>query len=248
MVASVPSFKKENISADSFGRIDRVVTPTKGIQVTNPTQSPNLYNHLVISVTCSPVKSLVDGRSKRKVNVGKAAKFEELKVVVLYGKSKKELDKRYITIQRVRSRDIPPSYGIRTQSRATSRVAPTNTHTFQLTIRLVCSGTHHVIFRYGCGETTHTITVQGQPQNGARVRKGPDWGPETERRVQQNRGGGNQGFYQTETRPEIGSVYNDPYYTQSLDESGWLTVSDNVFGQCQYKWGVDEEYELELCV
>ena len=82
MVASVPSFKKENISADSFGEIVRVVT-SRGIQVTNPTQSQNLYNHLVISVTCSPVK-LVDGRSKRKVNVGKAGKCEELEVVVLY--------------------------------------------------------------------------------------------------------------------------------------------------------------------
>ena len=212
MVASVPSFKKENISADSFGGIDCVVTPTKGIHVNNLTQSPK--PHLVISITCSPdnVKSLVDGRSKRKVNVGKAAKCEELEVVVLYGKSKKELDKRCITIQQVQSRDIPPSYGIRTQSLATSQhVAPTNTHTFQATIRLVCSGTHHVIFRYGYGETTHTITVQGKPQNGARVRKGPDWEPETERRFQQNHAGGNQGIHQTDynaTRPEIGSVFN----------------------------------------
>ena len=248
MVASVPSFKKENISWNSFGGIACVVTPTKGIQVTNPTQSPKLKkNHFVISVTCFPVKSLVDGRSKRNVNVRKAAKFEELEVVVLYGKSKKELDKRCITIQRVQSRDIPPILGIRTQSRAASRVAPTNTHTFQAAIRFLCSGTHHVIFRFGYGETTHTITVQGQPRNGVRVRKGPDWGPHSERRVQQNRAGGKHGFYQTETRPEIGSVYNDPYSTQSLDRSGWLTVSD-FFGPCQYKWGVDEEYELELCV
>ena len=92
----------------------------------------------------------------------------------------------------------------------------------------------------------HTITVQGQPQNGERVRKGPDWGPETELRVQQNRAGGNQGFHQAgynRIRPasdEIGSVYK-----QLLDGSGWLTVSDGCFGQClQYKWGVDEE----LCV
>ena len=41
MVASVTSFKKENISADSFGEIDCVVSPTKGIQVINPTQSQN---------------------------------------------------------------------------------------------------------------------------------------------------------------------------------------------------------------
>ena len=208
----------------------------------NLTQSPNLYNHLVISVTYSPVK-LVDGRSKRKVIVGKAGECEELEVVVLYGKSKKELDKRCITIQRVRSPDIPPNFGV---SRATSQhVAPTNTHTFQATIRLVCSGTHHVIFRYGCGETTHTFTVQGQPHNGVRVRKGPDWGPQTERRVQQNRLGANQGFHQADyntTRPEIGSVYNDPYYTQSLDGSGWLTVSDNVFGRCRYMWGIDKKY------
>ena len=255
MVASVPSFKKENVAVDSFGGIDRVVSPTKGIQVTNPTQSQYLYNHLVISVTCSPdnVESLIDGRSKRNVNVRKAAKFEELEVVVLYGKSKKELDKRCITIQRVQSPDISPILGIKTQSRAASRVAPTNTYTFQATIRLVCSGTHHVIFRYGYGETTHTFTVQGQPQNGVRVRKGPDWGPETERRFQQNRGGrasGKKGFYQADyntTRPasaEIGSVYN--IYK---DGNGWLTVSDGCFVQrLQYKWGVDEEYELELCV
>ena len=257
MVASVPSFKKDNISADSFGGIDRVVTPTKGIQVTNPTQSQNLYNHLVISVTCSPdnVKSLVDGRSKRNVNVRKAAKFEELEVVVLYGKSKKELDKR-ITIQQVQSPDISPILGIKTQSRVASQhVAPTNTHTFQATIRLVCSGTHHVIFRYGYGETTHTFTVQGQPQNRERVRKGPDWGPETERRFQQNRAGANQGLYQADyntTRPansEIGSVYNKHRHNLSLDGSGWLTVLDGCFGQhLQYKWGIDEEYELELCV
>ena len=116
MVASVPSFKKENISTDSFGEIDCVVTP-RGIQVTNSTQSQNLYNHLVISVTCSPVK-LVDGRSKRKVNVGKAGECEELEVVVLY---EKELDKRCITIQQVQTPDIPPFLGIGTQSRATSR-------------------------------------------------------------------------------------------------------------------------------
>ena len=241
MVASVPSF---NTSGNSLGGIVRVVTPTKGIQVTNPTQSQNLYNPLVISITCSPVK-LVDDRSKRNVYVRKAAKFEELEVVVLYGKSKKEMDKRCITIQQVQSPEIPPNFG-------TSHVAPTNTHTFQATIRLVCSGTHQVIFRYGCGETTHTFTVQGQPQNGARVRKGPDWGPETERRFQQNHAVGNQGFHQADynaTRPEIGSVYNHPsYYNQSLDGSGWLTVLDNVFGQCQYNWGADEEYELELCV
>ena len=181
--------------------------------------------------------------------MGQAAKCEKLHVVVLYGKSKKKLDKRYITIQQVKTPDIPPNFGI---SCATSQhVAPTNTHTFQATIRLVCSGTHHVIFRYGCGETTHTITVQGQPQNGQRVRKGPDWGPETERRFQQNRAGANQGFHQADyntTRPEIGSVYNHPYNNQSLDGNGWLTVSDNVFGRCRYKWGIDEEYELELCV
>ena len=255
MVASVPSFKKENISGNSFGGIDRVVT-TKGIQVTNPTQSQNLYNHLVISVACSPdnVKSLVDGRSKRNVNVRKAAKFEELEVVVLYGKSKKELDKRCITIEQVQSPDISPILGIRTQSRAASRVAPTNTHTFQATIRLVCSGTHQVIFRYGYGETTHTFTVQGQPQNRERVRKGPDWGPETERRFQQNRAGAKQGLYQADyntTRPasaEIGSVYNKHRHNLSLDGSGWLTVSDGWVGRLQYKWGVDEEYELELCV
>ena len=253
MVASVPSFKKENVAVDSFGGIVRVVTPTKGIQVTNPTQSQNLYNHLVISVTCSPdnVESLIDGRSKRNVNVRKAAKFEELEVVVLYGKSKKELDKRCITIQRVQTPDIPPILGIKTQSRAASLVAPTNTYTFQATIRLVCSGTHQVIFRYGYGETTHTFTVQGQPQNGARVRKGPDWGPETERRVQQNRAGGKQGFHQTDYNPasaEIGSVYNKHRHNLSLDVSGWLTVSADWVGRLQYKWGVDEEYELELCM
>ena len=44
MVASVPRFKKDNISGNSFGGIACVVTPTKGIQVTNPTQSQNLYN------------------------------------------------------------------------------------------------------------------------------------------------------------------------------------------------------------
>ena len=239
MVASVPSFKRENMSADSFGEIDRVVTP-RGIQVTNPTQSPNL-NSLTFPVN---VKSSVDGRSKRNVNMRKAGECEELEVVVLYGKSKKELDKHYITIQRVQSCDNPLSRA------ASEHVAPTNTHTFQLTIRFLCSGTHHVIFRYGYGETTHTITVQGQPRNGARVRKGPDWRPQTERRVQQNRAGGNQGFHQAgynTTRPEIGIVYN-PYHNQSLVGSGWLTVSDNVFGRCQYKWGVDEEYELELCV
>ena len=182
--------------------------------------------------------------------MGKAAKCEKLEVVVLYGKSKKELDKRCITIQRVQSPDNPLNFGI---SCATSHVAPTNTHTFQATIRVVCSGTHQVIFRYGYGETTHTITVQGQPQNGARVRKGPDWGPETERRFQRNRTGGNQGFHQAgcnTTRPasaEIGSVYkNHRHYL--LVGSGWLTVSDGWVGQCQYKWGVDEEYELELCV
>ena len=60
----------------------------------------------------------------------KAAKCEKLEVVVLYGKSIKELDKRYITIQWVQSPDNPPTFGIKTQSRATSRVAPTNTHTF----------------------------------------------------------------------------------------------------------------------
>ena len=238
MVASVPSFKKENISADSFGEIDCVVTP-RGIQVTNPTQSPELNS---LTVTCFPVnvKSLVDGRSKRNVNVRKAGECEELEVVVLYGKSKKELDKHYITIQRVQSCDNPLSRA------ASEHVAPTNTHTFQLTIRFLCSGTHHVIFRYGYGETTHTITVQGQPQNGVRVRKGPDWGPQTKRRVK----GGKQGFYQAcynTTRPanaEIGSVYKN----HRLGGNGWLTVSDDFFGQCQYKWGVDEEYELELCV
>ena len=97
--------------------------------------------------------------------------------------------------------------------------------------------------------------MQGQLQNGVRVRKGPDWGPETECMVQQNRAGANQGFHQADyntTRPasaEIGSVCNKHRHNLSLDGSGWLTVLDGCFGQhLQYKWGVDEEYELELCV
>ena len=139
--------------------------------------------------------------------------------------------------------------------------------TYHVNIRLVCGGAHTAVFRYGNGEITHAFTVHGQPQRGQRVRTGPDW---TEGQPQ-NPATREAGYIMKTPCYDEGLYYDkDVYHGQYMhSEDGIGRVKRcnpgpevNPFGQqggmmvavltdtgnhFDYKWGIDGEYEIELC-
>ena len=88
----------------------------------------------------------------------------------------------------------------------------------------------------------------GKPQNGDRVKEGPDWkkGRFSQKQLQTSYCGDNG----------IGTVYEcNPYneygyqchrYENDVNMEKMLNVQHEISGICQYKWGKDGEYEVEL--
>ena len=109
---------------------------------------------------------------------------------------------------------------------------------YRIHIRPICGGEHTVSIIYGNSIVSHCFTVKGMPRQGARVRKGPDWGsvslPDT-----------NNGIVGTSC-PEMtldgyGRVVT--YVGQGDDDT--LPVRNLDMSVSYYKWGRDGEYEVE---
>ena len=294
MVCSAPSFKKNELSMDSFGNVIRVSSPSKEMKISAPSQAPYLHQSFIITVGCSPIKSLVDGRSGEDISLQMGVMFPELEVVVHYGKAKKEYRSDRIAIKKYgrkqkgvqshshmksvsqatggkrKAREHVPSHPLTTVAASTSSDSVTET-TYHVSIQFVCGGTHTVIFRYGNGEMIHTFTVKGQLQNGCRVRKGPDWTehqatakvastliadvlPFTTSYGYEATSSDDDDYYGPERMKKCGGpvhtndgigIVNNNYAID--DERMMVTVLLDNGQRLDYKWGKDEEYEIELC-
>ena len=254
MVHSAPSFKKNKASVDSLGGVVHVSSPSKEMEISVPNTIASLKSYLEIKVMCSPIEPLVDVRSGENVNLQTGVKFPELDVVVQYGKAKKELKSSLITINRISTlvkHTKGPVKAASTVKKATKStrssppaVAPpaskckakSNPQTYKVRVQLVCGGRHTAIFRYGNSEKTHTFTVSGEPRDGARVGKGPDWKP------------------RAEPKPQKASVANTVQPSAIRAGVSWTSAhrvvlhSDNGIGHVNKFYGVSEEEEEEVVV
>ena len=198
--------------------------------------------------------------------------------VVYYGRQPRRGRQQTKTNVTTRGRSCGSSAAVPTPvaPTASDSKAKSNSQTYKVRIRLVCGGTHTAIFRYGNSEITHTFTVEGQLQNGDRVRKGPDWKPRAENQprfpnilVPSTMGGVvSQPHYGDEEEEYfeamhndggIGNVYMETYiygghsrynygnYSQ-VEMGTTVTVQQDAGNNVNYKWGKDGEYEIELCL
>ena len=99
------------------------------------------------------------------------------------------------------------------------------------------------VYRINIRPVSHCFTVKGMPQQGARVRRGPDWGKERSVSLPDT----NNGIVGTAC-PEmtldaygrvvtyVGQGYDDTLPVRNLD----------IMSVSYYKWGRDGEYEVEL--
>lgn len=286
VVSSAPHFEKTNtIAVKKLGNISRA-TGSGEIRLVNAPQCAALTSIFQINVSCSPIKTLVNRRSRKPVNLQKKAQSHELEVVVQYGRAKKELNCSYITIQDNSQGLRQPrnttggygagagaypaphhlfhllgvttnQYGTNTTRTATPGTEETD-KSYTVSIQFVCGGTHTAIFRYGYYELTHTFTVQGQPQHGQQVRKGPDWTPGsgiiTNASAERCYAPRNVRAYTQPFDPgvssgmgvaedHIGTVGNISAVNQQSD---MVTVLNQSGCYVHYKWGKDGEYEIEI--
>ena len=182
---------------------------------------------ITVNVGSPPVTPLVDGRSGAAVSLSEC-KSPELKAVVHYGHSAKELDRTSLTIAPQRKQTESPAglYGVN--------------------VRLICSGQHTLTLKVGSSEEKRTFSVVGQPQNGRKVRRGPDWQhgsvgsgqigtvhfqPSSNLRFQCQRGG----FVHT----------SDLMMDTTVHDMVTVTWGDSAT-TTQHKWGRDGKYEIEL--
>ena len=256
MVLSAPCFKQEKVCFET--KISVAELQSEELKLSNFSQHASLYSRFQANITCSPTKPLIDRRSGETINLMPAVLFPKLEVVVLYGKAKKVLDSRYVRVASCDEITYTQEY-----FDTTHPVHPTNT--FLVTIQFLCSGTHHIIFRYGNSNLTHTFNVEGYPRKKQKVRKGPDWRPELEQRLASSyRYQGENGslsdqlgyvcFPHARTTYAGGcasggcrSVRERRIYREYDAEKDTVTVSENVGEVFDYKWGKDGQYEIELC-
>ena len=205
--------------------------------------NPPLGSKLSISVNIKspPFQLLVDGRSGSSVCL-KQCKSPELKAVVYYGHSAKELDSTCINVAaHKKSPEWPDGNYI-------------------IEIQLICGGEHTLLLKVGSSEAKHKYTVVGRPKNGQQVKRGPDWKPSVSQ--------GRIGFEQS--NKIIGTVHFHPStatdFGFQLSRGGHVLASRSlVTGQhdndddemvdvtwndsnttSKYKWGKDGKYEIEL--
>ena len=237
----------------------------------NPAEIP--YSH-----------SLFEGRSGTSINLFQTNE-PAFKVVVLYGHSAKELEKRHISIRKQDSQSssrfntsicgdaaafyFAPLAIEQSQSfvmgqgmgYALAQAAPMYESpqkqpslSYSISVQLICSGKHTLILKYSGCELKHTFTVAGEPGQGVQVRKGPDWKPHLSPRtphLSSTSGGvlGRVDWNDIGVPParkrarklnvgtSQGAIGNYP---------GVVTVNDGAGTINQYKWGEDDEYEIEL--
>ena len=200
-----------------------------------------------VGVTSSPTPILTDGRSGVPVNL-QLSTSTDFKAVVHYGRSLKQLDDTYVHVRVSKAG----------QTRSKKCAIPRD-DTYKVRVQpIVCGGKHIITFRLGYSMLKRTFTVTGEPQHGARVKMGPDWKPK-----------GQAMSTGEKIRNEIGTIYyqnqDSPYENVSSEEEypeeamssggyidvpwgekGMVTVKECSGTTCQYKWGRDREYEIEL--
>ena len=130
------------------------------------------YVSFQISIKSSPTRILVDERSGAPINLQHSTSTD-LKASVNYGRSLKQLNEACI---HVNSYDNDFHYGTSYGFSPTQPKSPDGTYEVRIE-PIVCGGKHIITFRLGYSMLKHTFTVTGEPQHGARVKKGPDWKP-----------------------------------------------------------------------
>ena len=236
MVASVPSFKKEDVAVDLWGELISDTSVSKELQVTGFEIKGYLFSPFEVTVTCSRIKSLVDKRSGETLKLQRGTLFPQLEVIVLYGRSKKKLDIRFITMK-LQYTIAKTKVSVGDSKKGVKGVPKSSSFpkTYKVSITLVCGGEHTAIVRYGNTEMTYTFTVKGEIRNGDRVKRGPDWGPGAEKRLKNDNS-------DIDSNDDIGSL--DSEY-EDEDEDGMAKIRENG-DYYDYKWGKDGEYEIEL--
>ena len=175
---------------------------------------------ITVNVRIPPVTPLVDGRSGAAVSLSEC-KPPELKAVVHYGHSAKELDRTSLTINPQRKQTESPAglYGVN--------------------VCLICSGQHTLTLKVGSSEVKCTFSVVGQPQNGRKVRRGPDW-------QHGSVGSGQIGTVNFQPSSNLRFVHtSDLMMDTTVHDMVTVTWGDSAT-TTQHKWGRDGKYEIEL--
>ena len=247
MVSATPKFiEGENVIVDAVGGVDRVVIPSSKIRLMSHSSRARLDSSISfqVGVTSSHTPILTDGRSGVPVNL-QLSISTDFKAVVHYGKSLKQLDDTYVYVSKAaqaRKRVIPPD----------------DTYMYKVRVQpVVCGGKHSITFRLGYSMLKHTFTVTGEPQHGARVKIGPDWKPKGQVMPTAKNMIGTV-YYQNQLSPYESASSEEEYPEELMSSLGgcidvpggekdMVTVKESSWTTCQYKWGRDGEYEIELC-
>ena len=194
VVSSTPKYTQGvKVAVDSVGGIDSSTNSSVVVKLLRTPKETSLGTsaQYIVHVTSPLTHKLVDGRSGTPVDL-QGDTLQDLRVIVLYGNSGKELDNARISI--VKSQEVHDletnvlaipalnfgqygahlTYGCPMENTVTR---PLTTERYDVTIQLVCGGGHTVMFSAGATDLKHSFNVVGFPSHGARVKKGPDWKP-----------------------------------------------------------------------
>ena len=225
VVSSTPKFSEgEKVAVDKIGLCDSPSSSSVVIELSYAPRQESLGRSMTfnVDVTSPCTQELVDKRSGKPVDL-QGSIPQDLRVIVHYGNSKKELNTAHISLVKVpkargsygaRSNTYPYYYAERVES------APeTVEESYNVTIQLVCGGDHTVTFTAGGSEKKHTFTVEGFPPHGARVKKGPDWKPHQRYSPSASTNNlFNTGFTVHDTRSELPGSYSGDEIGTVVDE------------------------------
>ena len=261
-VSFSPKFSEgKQVAVDAIGILESS-TSSFGLKLSRVPGQTTLGTSIQfrVQVTCPTTKCLVDDRSGTPVDLQGDIPWD-LRVIVHYGNSGKELNNAHIhvsTVQKKRrdSEDYvqpavatKPSLAYLLQTakahpmkRAVSSSSPVE-DIYNVTIKLVCGGEHTVTFTAGGSKIRHTLTVVGFPPHGVRVKKGPDWKPPQF----SSKATDHQDHVYKTSNDEIGTVYGQSSAKCDGDYSrDVVRVREHSGTISEYKWGQGGVYEIEL--
>ena len=254
VVSATPTFcEGESLALGDIGSVESVTNSTALTLVRNYRGVAYLSSVYTLKVSCSMQEEpLVDGRSGNTVTLQHTTS-PALKVVVKYGQSKKELDNTYITVSRQptacpmkrqvsRKATESESAIARPMKRQSLQKATESETVYRIKIRPVCGGEHTVSIIYGNSIVSHCFTVKGMPRQGARVRRGPDWGKERSVSLPDT----NNGIVGTACPEMTLDRYGRVVTYVGQGDNDTLPVGNLDMSVSYYKWGRDGEYEVEL--
>ena len=248
VVSSTPKFSKGGkVAVDKVGLVDSSSSSSVVIELSYAHRQASLGTSVTfnVHVTSPLTQELVDKRSGKPVDL-QGDIPQDLRAIVHYGNSEKELNTAHISLVKVPK--AHGSYGARSNTYPyyAERVesAPvTVEESYNVTIQLVCGGDHTVTFTAGGSEKKHTLTVDGFPPRGVQVKKGPDW-------KSRQRYLPSPLFTVHDTRSELPGPYNQ----SSGDEIGTVVdvqqalacyVQQELACDVQGGWGYGMEDELD---